>query len=458
MTRKQKRYAIFSVTVVAFFAALVSFGVHGARLSAGGGATPVKNVEATVALAGTATPITTLEAPISPLAQSVASTSAVTGTVLALQSATHVKTPKDVRALYMTSCYGSQTKLRKHVIDMIKAENLNAIVIDVKDYTGYVSFDTGDARFSTEGSPCVVSDMPALLKELGDKNIYRIARVTVMQDPHYAESHPAQAVQWKTGGVWKDKKGLAFVDPADRDFWAYIRDLAKVTYAAGFDEINFDYVRFPTDGNLKNAKFPLSEKVAKDTYKDVVTATTTKTIVVTDKKTFATSTKTVVVTPGSTKRVLVSTMKSEVMKSFFEYIGKEMKTAGIPTSVDLFGLVTTARDDLGIGQVLEDAMPNFDYIAPMVYPSHYPQGAFGLGNPNHVPGKIIDKAMEGAVARAKAQGYGPDKFRTWIQDFSYGGHYGVPEIRAQIAGSHKNGVMSYMAWDPKNKYTAGAYK
>lgn len=468
MTPKEKRMIKFVAAPAAILvlASIIVLGIRGSHLkvASSGDQEPQKEVASethtvnTVAIAAAGAS----DVPLAPIVVTATNTPATNPTPSSVTplaiSAGHQKTPSSVRSLYMTACYGAQENLRNHVIDTITSNNLNAIVIDVKDYTGYVSFEMNDPRYETKGAKCVVKDMPKLLKELGDKHIYRIARITVMQDPKYADAHPETAVQWKAGGVWRDKKGLAFVDPSDKGFWDYIAGMAKASYAAGFDEVNFDYVRFPTDGNLKSATFPISEKVAKDEYKDIFTATTTKIVVVKDKKTHATSTKTVVVKPATNKRVLVSTMKAEVMKSFYQYLGGEMRKSGIPSSVDLFGLVTTAHDDLGIGQVLENAMPNFDYVAPMVYPSHYPHGSFGYGNPNTVPGPIVDKAMSGAVARAKLAGFDGSKFRTWIQDFNYGGHYGVPEIRAQIAASEKNGVNSYMVWDPKNHYTPSAYK
>lgn len=324
----------------------------------------------------------------------------------------HQKTPDVVRAAYMTSCIASGAGLRAPMLKLLEDSSLNALVIDVKDYTGYISVDLGNPNFPTGGKSCLVKDMHEFLAELGAKGIYRIARVAVMQDPYYADHHPNEAVKRKdNGGIWKDNKGLAFVDPSSKDFWKYIRDVSVAAYDAGFDEVNFDYVRFPTDGNLANMSFAHNS----------------------------------------------STTKQMVMKTFFTYIGEEMRSRKIPTSVDIFGMVTTASDDLGIGQYLEDILPHFDFVAPMVYPSHYPKGFNNWKDPNTVPGPLTEFVMGKAVERAKAKGFGPEKYRTWIQDFNYGKIYTAADVRAEINSSVKVGVKSYMAWDPSNRYTDAAY-
>jgi hypothetical protein len=233
-----------------------------------------------------------------------------------------------------------------------------------------------------------------------------------MQDPYYAAKHPGEAVLRKdNGAVWKDKKGLAFVDPGSEDFWKYIRDIAYAAYDAGFDEVNFDYVRYPTDGAISNMSFKLTG----------------------------------------------SSTKPAMMKRFFAFTGKAMREKGIPSSVDLFGMVTTATGDLGIGQVLEDVLPHFDYIAPMVYPSHYPTGFNKWKDPNTVPGPLTEYVMGEAVRRTQAIGLPATKLRTWVQDFDYGKDYTSADVRAIIAASEKVGVKSYMSWDPSNRYTETAY-
>lgn len=365
---------------------------------------------------------------------------------------THLPTPEFVKAIYMTSCIASAPKLRAPLITLIEETALNAVVIDIKDYTGMISFDAEDDRFVLNTKGCFVRDMKEFIGELHEKGIYVIGRVTVMQDTIYPTMHPAAAVKRKSdGGIWKDKKGLTFIDPGATEYWEYMVDLGKASWAVGFDEINYDYIRFPSDGNMIDIAFLRTG----------------------------------------------STTKSEMMRRFYNYLGAELKKVGIPSSADLFGMTTTNTDDLGIGQILEHALVAFDYVAPMVYPSHYPPGFNGWRNPNDVPGPIVAFSMERAIERARALeakeagcswppltdtavvgtstsatstrtlsercvSWKPSdvyvkRLRPWLQDFDYGGNYDEAEVRAQIAAVENAGLRSWMVWDPSNRYTPSAY-
>ena len=200
-------------------------------------------------------------------ATTTATTTAINSTDIKkeLGPVNHIKTPEVVKAFYMTSCIASGAGLRSPLTKMIDRTQINSIVIDVKDYTGYISVDFNNPNYPIGGKSCLVKDMREFLAELGSKGVYRIARIAVMQDPYYAEKHPDQAVKRKdNGGVWKDKKGLAFVDPASTPFWEYNRDIAYDAYSIGFDEVNFDYVRYPTDGSLSNMSFNLKASSTKE--------------------------------------------------------------------------------------------------------------------------------------------------------------------------------------------------
>jgi hypothetical protein len=149
--------------------------------------------------------------------------------------------------------------------------------------------------------------------------------------------------------------------------------------------------------------------------------------------------------------------KSETLASFFKYLNDNLRANGIKTSADLFGMTTSVKDDMGIGQVLEKALPYFDYIAPMIYPSHYPSGFEGFKNPASYPYEVIYKAMNDGVVRAETASSTKDKFRPWIQDFDLGADYGVTEIKAQIKALNDLGLYSYMVWSPSNRYTKEAF-
>jgi len=148
--------------------------------------------------------------------------------------------------------------------------------------------------------------------------------------------------------------------------------------------------------------------------------------------------------------------KAEIMRDFFKYLAKEMKSTGAVLSADMFGMVTTNPDDLNIEQVLEYAEPYFDYIAPMTYPSHYPNGFNGYPNPNKEVYGVIKYSMDQAVRRMNEASTSPSKIRPWLQDFDYGGNYGIAEVRAQIQAVYDAGLDSWMLWDPANIYTKDA--
>ncbi len=326
--------------------------------------------------------------------------------------ATHLKTPEPLKAIYMTACVAATPSWRAKLLKMIDETEINSIVIDIKDSTGAISFEPENSLLKENMAPgCHVKDMRQFIAELHRHGVYVIGRLSVFQDPYYAKKRPDLAVRsLSTGGVWKDRKGLSFIDVGAKEYWDYIVALSKDSYNAGFDEINFDYIRFPSDGNMKDVNYTWAG----------------------------------------------TTTKATVLKSFFEYLHDNLAGTGPILSVDFFGMTTTNTDDLNIGQILENAFPYFDYIAPMVYPSHYPPNFNGWANPNNYPYEVVKFSMTRAVERAKAAGVTPLKLRPWLQDFDYGGNYGEAEVRAQIQATYDSGLTSWMLWNAGNKYTIGA--
>jgi hypothetical protein len=207
--------------------------------------------------------------------------------------------------------------------------------------------------------------------------------------------------------------------------WQYLVDLAKASYAIGFDEINFDYIRFPSDGNMTDIYYPWSE---------------------------------IIWTATSTVQTDLSP-KTRVMESFFKFLHQELAGTGIKLSVDFFGMTTTNTDDLNIGQVLETAIPYFDYICPMVYPSHYPVDFLGyktVAEVNAHPYEIVKYSMDEAVKRLVVASSTPLKLRPWLQDNDYPIPYTPAMVRAQIQATYDAGLTSWMLWDAGNTYTREA--
>jgi len=338
-----------------------------------------------------------------------------------IPKATHVATPSAVKAVYLTGWGAGTPSLRDRVIKLIDDTELNSVVIDIKDFSGTISFPIENktvAQYALVEER--IPNIRDLIRTLHEKNIYVIGRITVFQDPNLAKKRPDSAVQSQaTGGLWKDKKGIAYLDPSARDGWDYHVALAQESYKLGFDEINFDYIRFPSDGNIADMKFPISGKVNQ-------TASTTP--------------------------------KADKLEAFFKYLSTEIrKEKEHPIiSADLFGMTTSNTDDLGIGQVLERTAPYFDYVSPMVYPSHYPKTFIGLANPAANPYIVVKYALGRGVTRLEAASTTPLKLRPWLQDFDLGADYTADMVRAQIKATYDVGLTSWMLWDPRNLYTRGA--
>lgn len=323
----------------------------------------------------------------------------------------HIKMPEKVKALYMTSFVAGDIKLRSKIQKILKETEANSLVIDVKDYTGQISFEVYDKNISDFGSVDIrVKDMRNFLNELHKDGVYTIARIAVFQDPFYVKKRPESAVKDLKGNIWKDRKGISWVDPNNKEYWKYIVDIGKEAYNAGFDELNFDYIRYPSDGDMKNISYPYSS----------------------------------------------TTSKSLVLKNFFSYLRESFKDSDVKISADIFGMTTNARGDMGIGQILENTLPFFDAVSPMIYPSHYPTNFQGFKNPAQYPYEVITYAMREAVDRAILASTSPSIYRPWIQDFDLGANYGEKEVRAQIKALSDLGIHSYMIWSPSNIYTTEA--
>lgn len=351
--------------------------------------------------------------------------------------ASHISTPPVVKGIYMTSWVAGSRELRDKLVHIVDTTEINSVVIDVKDYTGRIAFAVANPYLKEIGaSENRIADAREFIESLHQKGIYVIGRISVFQDPYLVKAKPQLAVRRKSdGGIWKDYKGISWLYAGARDVWSYTAAIGREAYSLGFDELNFDYIRFPSDGNMNDISYPFSGHKP----------------------------------------------KPEVLREFFAYLNNDLKPIGAILSADLFGMTTTNTDDLNIGQVLENALPYFDYIAPMVYPSHYPPRFMGFANPATKPYEVVKFSMDSAVKRTiattttavlslasriasttpalyKKPSFSAKKIRPWLQDFNLGATYTAEMVKTQIQATYDAGLTSWTLWNASNRYTVAALK
>ncbi len=321
-----------------------------------------------------------------------------------------------VRAAYMTMYTAATPSKLEKLVAYAKKNDINAFVIDIKETEGMLFFPLDEYDTDKDKDIALASYLvkrgPSIVSKLREQGFYLIARVVAFPDNVYAKSHPDQALRYKgSGALWKDKKHNHWLDPASKEYWTYLVHVAKAASRAGFDEINFDYIRFPSDGSLKEIRYP---------YWD-----------------------------GTTPR-------EEVIKTFFHFLSANFSDSDVTISGDLFGQVLVNSDDMGIGQKFEIALPYFDVIAPMTYPSHYIDGFAGYKNPAEHPYEVIDYSLKEAKKKIASSTIPVEemaKIRPWLQVFNIGAVYDGSMVRKQIKALEDNGLKAgYMLWSPSNVY------
>jgi len=317
----------------------------------------------------------------------------------------------EAKGIYLTAYTAGSLDRRQKLVDLIKTTELNSVVIDIKDYSGRIFFDTNIPLVDKVGAEDVrIPDLADWLKELKSQGIYTIARITVFQDPYLASQRPDIALKSKAGGIWHDWKGLSWVDPTQKLVWDYNLDLAKEAVKMGFDEINFDYIRFPSDGDIKQIVYANLDNASFEG-------------------------------------------KAKAMAEFYDYLDQTLKFEPAYTSADLFGMVLWRSDGLNIGQRFQDAALHFDYICPMVYPSHYPDGFENFANPADHPYEVVYRSLIRAKDDLKKANRA--QLRPWLQAFDLGAVYTPEMIRLQKQATYDANGDGWLLWNASNRYTEG---
>ena len=328
-----------------------------------------------------------------------------------------------VKGIYVSAYVAGTGDMIDRIIEQMDQTELNAMVIDVKDDQGRITFAMDSPTVNEIGASKVfINDMPALIQKLKDHNIYPIARVVAFRDPYLAEQKPEWSLHVADGGIYRDNKGLAWVNPYCQEVWDYLVEVGKKAGEIGFSEIQFDYIRFAVDRTMKDVVFD----------------------------------------PEDTK----GRSKEEAITEFISYAYDALAREGLMVSADVFGtIIRSGEDAQAVGQDYGEMARHLDYLCPMIYPSHYGDGNFGIEHPDTQPYDTILNALKGSkdvLAKAKAENENGRQaiVRPWLQDFtaSYLKNYidyGDEQVRAQIQAGYDAGYDEWILWDAGVSYHYG---
>ena len=317
-----------------------------------------------------------------------------------------------IKALYVNAWAFGSSKLAQ-LVRLADSTEINAFVVDVKDDTGCLLYPS-EVKVAQEigATRCVrTRDVQSRLDTLRAHDIYAIARIVVAKDPLLAERRPQWSVQHRDGGVWRDRIGSAWVDAYNDSVWIYAAQLGQEAVRLGFNEVQFDYVRFPDEPKEAMALAVFAARKH-----------------------------------GETQRAGV--------QAGIAILAHRIQALGVPVTFDIFGLTSAATGDLGIGQVWEDFVTVADVVLPMVYPSHYYRGSYGLAWPNAEPYRVVRNALSEALERSRPLAKSAT-IRPFLQAFTLGRRkprYTPHEIREQIRAAEELGINTWVLWNPRSVY------
>ena len=327
--------------------------------------------------------------------------------------------PVKVKGIYVSGPVAGIAKM-DDLIELVDQTELNAMVIDIKNDEGKVTYKMQSEQvLEIDAGVGYISDIEDLVARCKEKDIYLIARIVAFRDPYLAEQKPEWAVHTKSGEIFRDKNGMAWVNPYCREMWDYLVEIAEQAALVGFDEVQFDYIRFSTDVNESEVDYgPEAEHVG----------------------------------------------KIEIITEFTEYMYEKLVPQGAYVAADVFGTVIDNEIDQAIvGQDYVQMAAHLDYICPMVYPSHYHNGSYGIAVPDAEPYRTINAAASASVQALDAV---PEEnrahVRMWLQSFTASWvsgyiNYGPQQIRDQIKGAYDAGYEEWILWNAAVNYQPGAF-
>ncbi len=308
--------------------------------------------------------------------------------------------PFVVRGIRVTGvAAGSPTDFAR-LLDMIEGTVVNTLVFDTKDEDGAVHYASQVPAAQESGVARDTYDVETVLAAARERGLYTITRIVTFQDPKWAPANPEHAARnTATGGAWVNDRGLAWADPTDREAWEYPLALAVEACRLGFDEVQFDYVRFPSDGDVSVLGYD------EDVDEDGRVAT---------------------------------------ISAFLSEARDRLHAEGCAVSADIFAIVLSFPNDQGIGQRLEELSRSVDVLSPMIYPSHYSAGWLGFDNPNDHPAEVVRQALDAGMPRLDGA-----MFRPWLQAF----YYDAGQIAEEIAEAERYDL-GWMLWNAASQFEA----
>lgn len=328
--------------------------------------------------------------------------------------------PVKVKGIYVSAYVAGTGDMMDKIIEEIDKTELNAVVIDVKDDQGRITFSMDSPTVNEIGACEVfIRDLPGLIQKLEEHHIYPIARVVAFRDPYLAEKKPEWSLHVADGSIYRDNKGLAWVNPYKQEVWDYLVEVGKKAGEMGFKEIQFDYIRFAVDSTMKDVVFDDADTLGRS--------------------------------------------KTEAITEFISYAYDKLAREGLYVSADVFGTIMRSEEDAAsVGQEYTDMAEHLDYICPMIYPSHYGPGNFGIENPDKEPYDTIRNALRGSkeLLAASKKDRSQAVVRPWLQDFtaSYLADYidyGDQQVREQIQAVYDSGYDEWILWDAGVSYHYG---
>ncbi len=331
------------------------------------------------------------------------------------------RTPIKVKGIYISAYVAGTQNLMDEIIQHIDETEINAVVIDVKDDNGRITFSMDSPVVSEIGAvKRFIPDIEGLMKKLKEHNIYTIARVVAFRDPYLPEYKPELALKLPDGSIYRDSKGLAWVNPYKQEVWDYLVEVGIEASKAGFDEVQFDYIRFSTERGVNNVVYDEAD------------------------------------TNGRSKK--------DIITEFIEYAYDRLADQGVFVAADVFGaIIGGGVDSDAVGQSYGDMADHLDYICPMIYPSHYGTGYFGIDHPDTRPYDTILAALKGSKEDLGDHGTKEGRkivVRPWLQDFTasyldYYIEYGDEEVRQQIQAVYDAGYDEWLLWSAACRYHWG---